>query len=205
MKYHKLVTALLSDFIIELAEGRPVDLLELGCGFGGTLMGVAIRLSQTLQLCKITGLDISESGLQILNKMSAVEGIPISTVIHDFGADIPIPKMQGGETNARVAFTNFSLSAITTYHKNPITNILRNSGAKYVIILEPMMMDKDNITLASLLTGRHIINNSYNPDIRSYINSSCNDGLCKVLYNHNEIIGSSIASAISICVLESNC
>ncbi|MDC0309174.1 class I SAM-dependent methyltransferase [bacterium] len=205
LDYQTLATALMSDFIKELAGERPVDLLELGCGFGGTLMGVARRLSLRSRLCSVTGLDISESGLQILTKMAEVEGMAITTGIHDFAADIPVPKMEGGGESVRFAFTNFSLAALTNYPGNPISNILKTSGANYLIVFEPMGLEKDNLTFASFFTDIHIKYNSYNSDIREFIKLSVNDGLCKVLYNCNDIIGASAASTISFYIIESNC
>jgi hypothetical protein len=204
LEYHKIATLLLSNFIEELACESPVELLELGCGFGGTLMGVALKLNHKLKLSKVTGIDISSAGLQILNKMSASENIPISMFLHDFGKDTPIPKMEICKSNTGIVFTNFSLAALTHYLHNPISNILLNSDAKFIIIFEPMFSDNKYFTFSSIFTNMHILRNSYNSELRNYINTAVDDGLCKVLFFQDHVIGASLASTISVYILESN-
>ena len=205
LDYHWLVTELLSNVFHQLSENQPIELFEFGCGFGGTLIGTAIKLERTSQLSCVFGTDISASGMEILTKLSEAEGIPVRTNIFDFGSNQKVPKIPVGLNSVRFAFTHFSLAAQTEYTDNPIETILRNSEADYIVICEPIVSDVIPATFSSHFTRNHIKHNSYNNRIKIYVDELVSKGLGEIIANSDDIIGASIATAISIYVIDTKC
>lgn len=139
LAYHGIVQRLIYASLSQ-SLSTPSIIVELGAGFGGTLLNVADMLHIPFS---IVAADISQSGLAIFEKYSKRIVHNASSYLLDFSSQHELCSFLSGLDPALDVhiFTHFALGCISHYSYNPISLLLGSPNLKSLTLLEPMLAD----------------------------------------------------------------
>jgi hypothetical protein len=150
------LAALVSELMPEVTS-----ILDVGSGTGATLLPLLERVSSIN--VPIYATDISPSGLEVLQTISAIMGRTVLTCTHDFSSGLQISLRIPIDS---LVITSFSLSCLPTIPKSFFQDLI-NLEPKYVLHIESLYETLDTTYELDTYARKYIEWNKYNQDLKS--------------------------------------
>lgn len=183
-EYEELLTDTLSEFKAEAV-------IELGCGLGDKVLGVASRLG----IKEVYGGEFTPSGVRCGQILSERRKLPAHFQHFDYNDFSTL----AGFPEGALIYTSHSIEQIPQLKESFIEGVI-GKKPRAVVHLEPCYADHDASGLIGLMRKRYAEVNDYNRNLSGMIRSFENAGRLRVLRHEKNIFSDTPFNPTSIIV-----